>query len=138
MDNNYNQNNGQFNQTPSDPYGQPGGYQDPYNGSMPPQGGPKGMGIASMVVGICAIVLGCCLWQWFLLLCGVVGLVLGIMSRKKNEDAKGFAIAGIVCSIVALAFFVIVMILRIFVEKNADSIYDMLTEFAQQSALFIK
>ncbi len=137
MDNNYNQDNNQFNQMPSDPYGQPGGYQDPYNGSMPPQGGPKGKSIASMVTGICSIIPGCCS-PWIGLPLAIVAIILGYLSMKNKEDGRGMAIAGIVCAIVGLVM-VIINIIFIFVMKdNAESFAEWLKEYSQQSALFIK
>lgn len=138
MDNNYNnQNNNQFNQAPSDPYGQPGGYQDPYNGGMPPQGGPKGKSIASMVTGICSIIPGCCS-PWIGLPLAVVALVLGCLSRKNNEDGKGMAVAGIVCGVVGLVMVIINIILAVIMKDSAESLAEWLKEYSQQSALFIK
>ena len=64
------------------------------------------MGVAALVLGIIAAVIS------FIPLCGtwaiipaIVGLVLGIVDwvKKKKEDApKGKAIAGVVCSVVAI------------------------------------
>lgn len=125
MDNNYN--NDQFNQAP----------MDPYNGSMPPQGGPKGKSIASMVTGICSIIPGCC-WIWLGLPLAIVALVLGYLSRKNNEDGKGMAIAGIVCGVVGLVLVLINIILLVVMKDSAESFAEWLKEYSQQSALFIK
>ena len=130
MDNNYNNdqfNNDQFNNdqqnvTPDNnqaPMGAPfnqAPMNDPYNGSMPTPDGPQGKAIASMVLGIASLVFGCCpkspnFLQYLAFACAIVGLVLGIISRKNDEAGKGFAIAGIVCSIVYLALIVIGLIL---------------------------
>ena len=64
------------------------------------------MGVAALVLGIIAAVIS------FIPLCGtwaiipaIVGLVLGIIdwTKKKKEDApKGKAIAGVICSAVAI------------------------------------
>ncbi|MBR6153184.1 MAG: DUF4190 domain-containing protein [Treponema sp.] len=62
----------------------------------------KGLSVASMVLGIIAMV--CLLTGWFSFIAvvmGVVGLILGIMGKKKTPN--GMATAGIVLSIIALA-----------------------------------
>lgn len=56
------------------------------------------MGIASLVLGINALVLG---WeipgfQWIGAMVGIIGIVLGAIGRKKNASC---ATAGLVCSI---------------------------------------
>lgn len=82
-------------------YGQPGpqGFNAPqgFNNNVP--GGPfpgRGMSIASMVVGICSIVL-CCFW-YLAIPCGIVAVVLGVIGLKKHKN--GMAIAGLVCGII--------------------------------------
>lgn len=69
------------------------------------KGKKKGLGIASMVCGILAMLLLCPLVPFIALLglapllFGLVALALGIVQIVKNED-KGMAIAGIVCGAV--------------------------------------
>lgn len=65
-----------------------------------PQKGP-GFGIASMVCGIVALVLSCCI-PWVPVILGLVGLVLGAVGLRGNRRGKGMAIAGLVTSIIAL------------------------------------
>ena len=63
----------------------------------------KGFGIASLVLGICAVLLY--LSPFAGVASGVVGLVLGIVSINKAKRAGvkcGLAIAGVVCSIVGI------------------------------------
>ena len=74
--------------------------------------GANGMAIASMVLGIIAILLSCCSGvKWLTVIVAVVGIVFGIMAlQKKDEGSRGMAIAGIVCSIVALVMGVIMFI----------------------------
>ena len=80
------------------PYNQPPMYPQP---RTPVPG--KGLGIAAMVLGICSFfILG--------IPCAITGLVLAILAMKKANEVgrtNGFAVAGLVCSIVALAIFVI-------------------------------
>ena len=84
-----------------------------YYGEVPaePQKESKGLAIASMVLGIVAIIFGCC-GGWIGLVCGIVGLILGIVYNKKNEK-NGMATAGIVCSIIGLILFVVMNVLAI-------------------------
>lgn len=71
----------------------------------------NGLAIASMVCGILSVILTCFIpyVSWVL---AIVGIVLAAVSKKKGKS--GMATAGLVCSIVALAiwvlFFIIVVI----------------------------
>jgi hypothetical protein len=56
--------------------------------------------IASLVCGICSIVLGC-VW-WIGVPAGVVGIVLAVKGMRSN--LRGLGIAGLVTSIVGLAW----------------------------------
>lgn len=83
--------------------------QTQYGYNQPASSG-KGMAIASMVLGIVSIP-GICFWIVGLP-CAIVGLILGILYNKKNEHSP-MATAGIVCSIIAIALLVLVLILYI-------------------------
>ena len=65
----------------------------------------NGKAIASLVLGIAGLVLsifaGMAFYGWIGTICGIVGLILGIMSKKENPSTM--ATAGIVLSIIALA-----------------------------------
>lgn len=63
--------------------------------------GGSGLAIASMVLGIVALVMSCCFY-FISIPCAVVGVVLGAVSLAGQKPGKGMAIAGIVCSIVSL------------------------------------
>ncbi|MBT2533579.1 DUF4190 domain-containing protein [Arthrobacter sp. ISL-48] len=54
----------------------------------PPQ--PKGLSIASMVLGICSIFLG---WTF---IAPIVGFVLGIIGLQREPAAKGMAVTGVI------------------------------------------
>ncbi|WP_416147301.1 DUF4190 domain-containing protein [Salipaludibacillus sp. HK11] len=64
----------------------------------------NGKAIASMVVGIISIVIP---YIGFVL--GIIGIVLAATAFKeiriKNQNGKGMAIAGLVCSIVSIAMY---------------------------------
>ena len=63
--------------------------------------GGSGLAIASMVLGIVALVMSCCFY-FISIPCAVVGVVLGAVSLAGQKPGKGMAIAGIVWSIVSL------------------------------------
>lgn len=73
------------------------GYQQPMNHSN--EG--AGLAIASMVLGIVALVFSCCIY-YISIPCAIVGLILGGVSLAKKQPGKGMAVAGLVCSIVSL------------------------------------
>ena len=66
----------------------------------------NGLGIASMVVGIIALLLSCC-YGGFL---GIIGLILGIIVVTKSDSKKGIAITGIITSGIALLISFILLI----------------------------
>lgn len=109
-------------------------YQQP----APAQPG-KGFGIASMVLGIIALLvtlLSCCL-PFLLILSGLLGLlsiVFGIIAIAKKRG-KGMGIAGLICSVVGLLLAIVILIFSIlmgaglmampaFMEEYEDYYYD--------------
>jgi len=67
----------------------------------------SGMAVASLVLGILSIVT---FWAWFLVVpLSIVGIILGALGRR-SVSRRGIAIAGLVCSIIGLAVFLIVYI----------------------------
>ncbi len=74
-----------------------------YNGGNNKNG--VGLGVASMVLGILAILFSCCFYYLSVPL-SLVGLILGAVGIKKN-NGKGMAIAGLVLSIISLALGII-------------------------------
>ena len=59
---------------------------------------PRGLSIASLVIGLVSILLG------FSLIVPLAGLILGILGAKREPAGKGMAIAGIVINAIILAF----------------------------------
>ncbi|MCI6653471.1 MAG: DUF4190 domain-containing protein [Ruminococcus sp.] len=88
-------------------YNQQQGYQNGYNQPQQyyqePADNSKGFAVASLVLGIVSFF--CCGS-----VCSIVGLILGIMSRKKKPVDNGMATAGIVLSIIALVIWAIALI----------------------------
>lgn len=73
-------------------------YQQP---GMQPAKPSAGMAIASMVLGICALLFSCCI-PYLPFFLAVVAVILGGLSLAKKQGGKGMAIAGLVCGIIAL------------------------------------
>lgn len=67
------------------------------------------MPVASLVLGICALVFPFIGLGWLSVIIGVVGIVLGALA-KKNPEKQGMATAGIVMSIIAVALGLIMWI----------------------------
>ena len=67
----------------------------------------NGLAIASLVLGIVSIVF-CFIIQWLGLIIGIVGIVLGVMAKKKNPT--GMATAGLVLSIIGTVLCALVFI----------------------------
>jgi len=89
------------------PYGAPY-LQDPYQ-QQPPLEGSIGLSVASMVLGICAILCSCCFYPVAFLL-ALVGLILGAVAIKKGPAGKGMAITGLILSIISVAIAVLILI----------------------------
>ncbi len=78
--------------------------------------GKVGYSIASLVLGICAIVFGCC--------CTYLGIILGalaigfsILYRSGSGAFDGKSMAGLICGIVGVVFAVIsIIISQVFAE----------------------
>lgn len=64
-----------------------------------------GLGTASLVLGICSLLAG---WTFF---APVVGLCLGIASRSREPTARSRAGWGILLNLVALAVWIIALVL---------------------------
>ena len=70
----------------------------------------SGKAIAAMVLGICSVVFGCCLFGIFGLGLGIAGLILSLNERKAiaagsaSEKGKTFAMVGLITSIVGMVF----------------------------------
>jgi len=83
-------------------------YQQPVQQPVP----GKGLGIASMVLGIISLVLFC---VWYLAFpCAIVGVILGCIAKSHAKQAgmkNGMAVAGIICSAIAIGLSVLFLVL---------------------------
>lgn len=101
------------------PYnGQPYNGQ-PYNPYGMPNEAPKKntCGIVSLVLGILSTVLACCCYYISIPL-GVAAVILGVVSMKKQETTKGFAIAGIVLGSIGFVFAVVEAVSMIYLKQS--------------------
>ena len=83
----------------------------------------KGLGIASMVLGIVSLV---CCFVYVQIACAVTGLVLGIISKRKQNN--GFAVAGIVTSSFGLAIAVVMFLSGILFKSLFEEFFDMFND----------
>ena len=87
---------------------------------MPPEAG-KSCGIISLILSIIAIV-----FCWMPLLglgLGIAGLVLSLVSKKQAGRFHGLAIAGLICSICALVFHILLFLLVAIVAVSESFYY---------------
>ena len=110
----------QYNQQPQPDYSnqynqynqQPQQYNDPYYNQQYPQynepqnDNSRGFAIASLVLRIVSFF--CCGS-----VCSILGLIFGIISRKRKSVNNGMATAGIVLSIISLVFWLVYLIIMI-------------------------
>ena len=71
------------------------------------------MGVASLVLGIIALVIGVFFSAglgWLGAILGIVGIILGALARKKTPEKKGVATEGLVMSLIGLILSVILWI----------------------------
>lgn len=92
--NDYNNGNNMYN----------GGYNDPYNYVPEPQT-ESSMGIAGMILGICAFFINP------FSICSILAIVFGIIGVCKKDYKKGCAIAGIILGGVTLIWDLILTII---------------------------
>ncbi len=60
-----------------------------------------GLAVTSMVLGIVALVLSCCV-PYVPVILALIAVILGGVSLAKKKGGKGMAIAGLVCGIIGL------------------------------------
>ena len=83
----------------------------------------NGLGIASMVIGIIALLLSCCYGG----VLGIVGLILGIVGLTK-PGKKGTAIAGVVTSSISI----LILLVLILIYGNASGV-SVLSDYIEKS-----
>lgn len=113
MDGNFNNqdNNQQYNQGyPQQPLQQ--GYYQP----VVPL--PVGKAVASMVLGILSILLGCYI-PYITIVMAIIAIILACISMKHREGGRGMAMAGLICAIIGVVIAIFVFICLIIVMARA-------------------
>ena len=90
-------------------------YGNPYGQPQPGQGGGQGLAIASLVLGILSLV--CCCTVYPSLIMGIVSFVLSLVVLIQKKPGKGMAIAGLICSGIAIVFLIIILIFSFSVDE---------------------
>jgi hypothetical protein len=93
--------------------------QNNYNND---KGSENGFGIAAMILGIIAIPVSCCaiVFAPLSFILSIVAIVLAIVQIVKYQK-RGMAIAGIICSVLAIILTVLLLLLRTFVVEMFDT-----------------
>lgn len=92
------------------------------------------MVVAALVLGIVSIVIGVFLSPigWLATLIGIVGIILAILGKKKDESRKGMATAALVLSIIGAALGLLLYIACVAcVLGMADSMGELSTSFEE-------
>ncbi len=80
---------------------------------MPPQ--PKGLSLASMVLGICSIFLG---WTF---IAPIVGFILGMVGLRREPAGKGMARTGVILNALMLSGWALLLLFAIGILAGSPS-----------------
>lgn len=127
------------------PYGQQSYDQQPYgqqpynnqyyqNNNLNNEKKQNGMGIASMILGIVSTVIGCCACYYLSIPLGIAAVILGILSIRKQETTKGFAIAGIITGSIGIVVSLIITISIIYM-KSTGAYEKLITDYLDQMGM---
>lgn len=102
-------------------------YNDTYSTPNTPltNNNSNGFGIASLILGICSIVICCCYGVGAIP--AIIGLILGILQNQKN--ANGIATAGIVLGIIGILLNAVCLIYMV-VFLSDSGLQDIIDEFS--------
>lgn len=116
------------------PYGQYNYNQNPYgqNAYNPyeQQNKKNTLGIISLVAGILSVIC-CCLNFYISIVVGITAIVTAIISIKKKEQTKGFAITGLCLGIVAILLGIVLAIIGLYLVSTG--VYDQMFNDLSQS-----
>ncbi len=103
-----------------------------------PKSRSKAWSVAAFVVSILSIT--CCCLGWFGAVCGVLGVVFAVISRRSLGYFDGLSIAAIIVSIFGVAFSALILYVGYMLENNAEFMeyYNrILDEFIQEEGIEI-
>ncbi|GGG75138.1 DUF4190 domain-containing protein [Paenibacillus radicis (ex Gao et al. 2016)] len=102
-------------------YNQPPHPNQPWMPTPPAR--TNGKSIAALVLGICAIIV-----PYLGFIIGIVGMIISSLAlgeiKKKGEQGKGLAIAGLVTSIIGTAMYAFILLILILIFAFAADSYD--------------
>lgn len=100
-------------------YGQnPMGGQDPYKVVIEPKSRSKAWSVAALILSIASIM--CCCVYWVGLVCGALGIIFAVISRRSLGYFDGLSIASIIVSIFGLVFSVLLLYVALTLENNPE------------------
>ncbi len=128
--------NSQFDYTP--PTDQPTFENAPFESTPPqPAGHAKGYSIAALVLGIVALFCTCycCCFYFIAPICSVIAIVMAIISRRDNNGKlSGMALVGLILAILALLFFLVILVFDIvFAAMPKEEFEELFYEFIYDS-----
>lgn len=91
----------------------------------------NGLGIASLIIGIISLIFSCLVIGIFP---AIIGLILGIIGLTQKEKGKGCAIAGTVCSFIAI----IVSVIMICMVSNTPTDASVSTQSIEEETVKIE
>lgn len=112
----------------------PNQYPNSWQPMQPQQPAPeekKGFAIASLVLGICSIVLMCCCCTN--VITAPISIVLGIISLATHRGGKGMSIAGIILSALSILLLFICYQSTAVFWKNSDQILQDYTQLVEDA-----
>lgn len=118
------------------PY-QPYPSQPAYNAAPAPKASVpgKGLGIASLILGIISIVTLCLAYTSVPLICGILSFIFSLVGKSQSKKAgasNGCAVAGLILSIICIAIHLLALFLVII---GATFIEDIFEEFMRIDAV---
>ncbi|OII12450.1 DUF4190 domain-containing protein [Curtobacterium sp. MCBA15_008] len=81
-------------------------------GQTPATNGGNGLSIGSLVLGIVGVVFSF-LFVWVGLIASIIGLVLGIIARRRPTSSRGMVLAGIILSAIGLVLSIVFIIIAL-------------------------
>lgn len=60
------------------------------------------MAVASLVLGIIALVFGFLIEAWFGIICGILSIILGAVASNTNPSRQSMSNAGVICGIISV------------------------------------
>lgn len=110
---------------------EPNDYNNSYNMDYQEQNnGNKGMAIASMILGIIALVT--CICYCTAIPLGIVSIILAIIVLVKKKNGKSFAITGIITSGIAIIISIVTLVVSAPMVDNINDLIENADVYSQE------